>query len=49
MVTCTKHPVIRLLDINDINGHVRGVRQTQTARIYSRPRLFSQVDLSLQD
>jgi hypothetical protein len=41
MVTSIKHPAIQL---REINGQRREVRQTRTARIYSRPRLNTQLD-----
>jgi hypothetical protein len=46
MVTSTKHPEIQL---REINGQVREVRQTRTARIYSRPRLIAELDWLLMD
>ena len=46
MVTSTKHPVVQL---REINGQLREVRQTRTARIYSRPRLIAELDRLLID
>ena len=46
MVTSTKNPEMHL---REINGHVREVRQTRTARIYSRPRLMTELDWLLMD
>ncbi len=46
MVTSTKHPRIQL---REINGQVREVRQTRTARIYSRPRRMSELKWLLMD
>jgi hypothetical protein len=46
MVTSTKHPLIQL---REINGQLREVRETQTARIYSRPRLIAELDRLLID
>jgi hypothetical protein len=46
MVTSTKHPEIQL---REINGQVREVRQTRTGRIYSRPRLIAELDWLLID
>jgi hypothetical protein len=46
MVTSTKHPRIQL---REINGQVREVRHTRTARIYSRPRLITELDRLLID
>jgi hypothetical protein len=46
MVTSTKHPLVQ---VREINGQVRGVRQTRTARIYSRPRLIAELDRLLMD
>ena len=46
MVTSTKHPGIQL---REMNGQVREVRQTRTARIYSRPRLITELDWLLMD
>ena len=46
MVTSTKQPAIQL---REINGQRREVRQTRTARIYSRPRLNAQLDRLLMD
>jgi len=46
MVTSTKHPAVQL---REINGQVREVRQTRTARIYSRPRLITELDWLLMD
>ncbi|HEY2838390.1 MAG TPA: hypothetical protein VGJ26_04535 [Pirellulales bacterium] len=46
MVTSTKHPLVQL---RELNGRLREVRQTQTARIYSRPRLIAELDWLLMD
>jgi hypothetical protein len=46
MVTSTKHPGIQL---REINYQVREVRQTRTARIYSRPRMSTELDRLLMD
>ena len=46
MVTSAKHPAIQL---RIINGQVREVRQTRTARIYSPPRLITELDWLLMD
>lgn len=46
MVASTKHPVIQ---IRDLNGQLREVRQTRTARIFSRPRLIVALDRLLMD
>jgi len=46
MVTSTKHPAIHF---REINGHVREVRQTRTAGVYSRPRLITELDWLLMD
>jgi hypothetical protein len=46
MVTSTKHPAILL---REINGQLREVRQTPTARIYSRPKLLAKLDWLLTD
>ena len=46
MVTSTKH---RLIQLCEMNGQLREVRQTRTARIYSRPRLVSELDWLLMD
>ena len=46
MVTSSKHPLIQL---REINGQLREVRKTQTARIYSRPRLIAELDWLLMD
>jgi hypothetical protein len=46
MVTSTKHPLIQL---RELNGQLREVRQTRTARIYSRPRLIAELDRLLID
>ena len=41
MVTSAKHPKVH---IAEINGQLREVRLTRTARIYSRPRLIPELD-----
>jgi hypothetical protein len=46
MVTSTKHPAIQLCEIN---RQLREVRQTRTARIYSRPGLMTELDRLLID
>jgi hypothetical protein len=46
MVTSIRHPLIQL---REINGHLREVRKTRTARIYSRPRPFTERDWLLMD
>lgn len=46
MVTSTKHPAIQL---REFNGQLREVRQTRTARIYSRPSLIGELDRLLID
>jgi hypothetical protein len=46
MVTNTKHPGVQL---REICGQVREVRQTRTARIYSRPILSIELDWLLMD
>ncbi len=46
MVASTKHPVIQ---IRDLNGQLREVRRTRTARIFSRPRLIVALDRLLMD
>ena len=46
MVSSTKHPLIQL---REINGQLREVRQTRTARVYSRPKLIAQLDRLLID
>jgi hypothetical protein len=46
MVASTKDPAILL---REINGQLREVRQTRTARIYSRPKLLAQLDWLLID
>ena len=46
MVTSTKHPLVQL---RELNGQLREVRQTRTARIYSRPRLIAKLDWLLMD
>ena len=45
MVTSTKHSKVQ---IAEINGQVREVRLTRTARIYSRPKLIA-LDWLLMD
>ena len=35
--------------VRQINGQVRQVRQTRTARIYSRPKLLAELDWLLMD
>jgi hypothetical protein len=46
MVTSAKQPTIKL---REINGQRREVRQTATARIYSRPKLMAALDRLLMD
>ena len=46
MVTSTKHPMVH---VREINGQRREVRQTKTARIYSRPKLIAELDRLLMD
>ena len=46
MVTSIKHPIVH---IREINGQRREVRQTATARIYSRPKLLAQLECLLID
>ncbi len=46
MVTSTKHPIAHVIEIN---GQRREVRQTQTACIYSRPKLIAALDWLLID
>jgi hypothetical protein len=46
MATSSQHPGIQLLGIY---GQLREVRQTRTARIYSRPRLITELDWLLMD
>jgi hypothetical protein len=46
MVTGTKHPTVHA---REINGQRREVRQTATARIYSRPKLFAELDWLLME
>jgi hypothetical protein len=46
MVTSVKHPTIH---IRELNGQRREVCQTATARIYSRPKLLSQLESLLID
>ena len=46
MVTSTEH---RGIQLRDINGQVREVRQTRTARIYSQPSLIAELHWSLMD
>ena len=46
MVASIKHPTVH---IREINGKRREVCQTKTARIYSKPRLMSQLESLLID
>jgi hypothetical protein len=46
MVVSTNQPAI---NVREINGQRREVRQTGTARIYSRPRLLAELDWLLID
>jgi hypothetical protein len=46
MVASTKQPPIL---IRQINGQLRQVRETGTARIYSRPKLLAELDWLLMD
>ena len=46
MVTSIKRPLVQL---REINGHLREVRETRTARIYSRPRSITELDRLLMD
>ena len=46
MVTSTNHTLIQF---RELNGQLREVRKTQTARIYSRPRLIAELDRLLID
>lgn len=46
MVTSTNHPLIQF---RELNGQLREVRETQTVRIYSRPRLITELDWLLMD
>jgi hypothetical protein len=46
MVASIKHPTSH---IREINGQRREVRQTSTARIYSRPTLLAQLEWLLID
>jgi hypothetical protein len=46
MATSSQHPGIQLLGID---GQLREVRQTRTARIYSRPRSSTELDWLLMD
>jgi hypothetical protein len=46
MVTNVKQPMINL---REINGQRREVRQSATARIYSRPKLMAALDRLLMD
>ena len=46
MVTSAKHPAIH---VRELNGQRREVRQTTTARIYSRPKLLAKLDWLLLD
>ena len=41
MVTSSIHPKVL---VAEINGQLREVRLTRTARIYSRPRLIAELD-----
>ena len=41
MVTSTKHPKVR---ITEINGQRHKVRLTRTAHIYLRPKLIAELD-----
>jgi hypothetical protein len=46
MVTSTKHPTIH---VRELNGQRRIVRQTASARVYSRPKLLAKLDWFLMD
>jgi len=46
MVTSSKHPKVH---VAEINGQRREVRQTRTARIYSRPKLSATLERLLMD
>ncbi len=46
MVALTKHPNRH---VAEINGQMREVRLTRTARIYSRPKLIAELDWLLID
>ena len=46
MVASSKHPKVHLAEIN---GQLREVRLTRTARIYSRPKLIAELEWLLMD